>query len=49
MIELLKRLGYISEHGYFCRDYREELAIAGESGRFHHTACRDDSARWVWL
>jgi surface antigen len=40
---------YASEDGHFCRDYREELAIAGDSGRFYHTACRDDSARWVWL
>ena len=40
---------YVSERGYFCRDYREELALAGDSGRFYHTACRDDSARWAWL
>ena len=40
---------YISESGSFCRDYREELAVAGGSGRFYQTACRDDSAGWVWL
>ena len=40
---------YVSERGYFCRDYREEFALAGDSGRFYHTACRDDSARWAWL
>jgi surface antigen len=40
---------FVTEDGSFCRDYREELAIAGDSGRFYHTACRDDSARWVWL
>ena len=40
---------YVSEQGYFCRDYREELAVAGGSGRFYHTACRDDAARWAWL
>jgi surface antigen len=40
---------YASEDGHFCRDYREELVIAGDSGRFYHTACRDDSDRWVWL
>jgi surface antigen len=40
---------YVTEDGSFCRDYREELAIAGDSGRFYHTACRDGSARWVWL
>jgi surface antigen len=40
---------YVSENGYFCRDYREQLAVAGESGRYYHTACRDGAARWVWL
>ena len=40
---------YVSERGHFCRDYREELAVAGHQGRFYHTACRDDAARWVWL
>jgi surface antigen len=40
---------YVSERGSFCRDYREELAVAGSSGRFYHTACRDDAARWAWL
>jgi surface antigen len=40
---------YVSEGGSFCRDYREELAISRDSGRFYHTACRDDAARWVWL
>jgi surface antigen len=40
---------YVTQDGSFCRDYREELAITGDSGRFYHTACRDGSARWVWL
>ena len=40
---------YVSEGGSFCREYREELAVAGDSGRFYHTACRDEAARWVWL
>ena len=40
---------YVSERGYFCRDYREELTVAGHAGRFYHTACRDDAARWAWL
>jgi surface antigen len=40
---------YVSEGGHFCRDYREELAVAGGTGRFYHTACREDDARWVWL
>jgi surface antigen len=40
---------YATEDGSFCRDYREELAVGGTTGRFYHTACRDDAARWVWL
>ena len=40
---------YVSERGHFCREYREELAVAGSTGRFYHTACREDAARWVWL
>jgi surface antigen len=40
---------YATENGYFCRDFREELAVGDTVGRFYHTACRDDDARWVWL
>jgi surface antigen len=40
---------YVSEGGYFCRDYREELAVGADTGRFYHTACREDAARWAWL
>jgi surface antigen len=40
---------YASEDGHFCRDYREELAVGGTTGRFYHTACRTDAAEWVWL
>jgi surface antigen len=40
---------YATVDGYFCRDYREELAVGGASGRFYHTACRDEAAGWVWL
>jgi surface antigen len=40
---------YVSERGYYCRDYREALAVAGNTGRFYHTACRNDAAGWVWL
>ena len=40
---------YLIERGHFCRDYREELAVAGQTGRFYHTACREDHARWAWL
>jgi surface antigen len=40
---------YVSDSGYFCREYREELAVGAQSGSFHHTACRDEQGRWVWL
>jgi surface antigen len=40
---------YLAANGHFCRDYREELTIGEEAGRFYHTACRDDAERWVWL
>jgi surface antigen len=40
---------YVSADGYFCREYREELVVGGQSGRFHHIACRNEEARWVWL
>jgi surface antigen len=40
---------FATEDGYFCRDYREELAVGAATGRFYHTACRDVAAGWVWL
>ena len=40
---------YVSEDGHFCREYREELAVAGDSGRYYHTACRGEAAGWAWL
>ena len=40
---------YLTEGGHFCRDYREELTLGERSGRFQHSACRSEDARWVWL
>jgi surface antigen len=40
---------YVSDDGHFCRDYREEIAAGIEQGRFFHTACRSENARWIWL
>ena len=40
---------YVTESGYFCREYREELVVGAESGSFYQSACRDENARWVWL
>ena len=40
---------YLSASGHFGRDYREELATGEQSGRLYHTACRDDTERWLWL
>ena len=40
---------YLSAAGSFCRDYREELTLGSQSGRFYHSACRDDTAGWRWI
>lgn len=40
---------YLSEGGYFCRDYQEELLVGGQTGRFEHAACRDHAGLWIWL
>lgn len=40
---------YVTQNGYFCRDYREEIALADGGQRFFHTACRTEDARWVWI
>jgi surface antigen len=34
---------YVSERGHLCREYRKKLAITGSTGRFYHTACREDA------
>jgi surface antigen len=39
----------MSDSGYFCREYREELVVGNRGGTFHQAACRDENARWVWL
>ena len=40
---------YLSEAGRHCREYREELIVGAQRGRFLHVACRGDDARWTWL
>jgi surface antigen len=40
---------YLSAEGWFCREYREELTIAAQTGFYFHTACRTDDQRWVWI
>ncbi len=40
---------YLSEGGYFCRDYQEELTVDGGASAFSHSACRNEDGRWVWL
>jgi surface antigen len=41
---------YLSAAGRFCREYREELSLGDQSGRFYHVACRDDrTGSWSWL
>ncbi len=36
---------YIASTGQYCRDYREDLSIGGESRKFTYSACRDED-RW---
>jgi surface antigen len=36
---------YIAEGGQYCRDYREDISIDGQSRKFHYSACRDED-RW---
>jgi surface antigen len=40
---------YVSDNGYFCRRYKEEMALTG--GRYgvsFNEACRNDDGIWVW-
>lgn len=36
---------YIAATGQYCRDYREDLSVDGQSRNFHYSACRDED-RW---
>lgn len=36
---------YIASSGQYCRDYREDISINGESRNFHYSACREED-RW---
>jgi surface antigen len=40
---------YLSEAGRHCREYREELIVGDQRGRFFHVACRGDDAQWTWI
>jgi surface antigen len=40
---------YLSAGGHYCRDYVEDLVHHDGKGRFHYTACRDETAHWTWL
>lgn len=36
---------YVASTGQYCRDYREDLSIGGQSRSYHYSACRDED-RW---
>ena len=36
---------YIAATGQYCRDYREDISVDGESRKFQYSACRDEE-RW---
>jgi surface antigen len=41
---------YLTDTGYFCREYRETVVIAdGERFSYDNTACRNDEGHWVWV
>ena len=40
---------YVSDQGYFCRSYREEIALPeGVHDATLNDACRNDDGVWVW-
>lgn len=40
---------YVSDKGYFCRRYREEIELPdGMHGATLNDACRNDDGVWVW-
>ena len=39
----------LTAEGYYCRDYDETIVVAGRSGQWRHTACRNKDGRWVWI
>ncbi len=40
---------FVSAAGVFCREYREELRVAGADAAATKAACRDPAARWIAL
>jgi surface antigen len=40
---------WLTDTGYYCRRYRETLAVGGERFTYDNTACRNDAGRWVWV
>ena len=40
---------YITEHGVFCRDYRDTQMVGGRETVYISRACRADDSSWVWV
>jgi surface antigen len=40
---------YLSEAGFYCRDYQETLSVDGRSETYADTACRDADGIWRWI
>ncbi len=40
---------YVTEHGVFCRDYRDIQTIGGRETVYVSRACRADDSSWVWV
>ena len=40
---------FVTDQGVFCRDYDENVLVAGLAGVTSNTACRDDAGVWQWV
>jgi surface antigen len=40
---------YLSEAGFYCRDYQETLTVDGQTATYSGTACRDAGDTWRWI
>ena len=40
---------YVTEHGVFCRDYRDTQTVGGRETVYTSRACRTDDSSWIWV
>lgn len=39
---------FMTDLGYYCREYRETVTIDGQAGEAVNTGCRQENGTWVW-